>query len=165
MAYTTTRYQAQFALRLLDNIQTYLEASTVTALAEIDTTLRDFVDYRTPTPIVLNFPALFVSTSNEQMEQADDDSYIRGRVEMYIDIAVDGVDAYTLQRSILKYTLAVDRVLRTMTVADLLGGVTTSTVTEPVWEVTEHQFGILRQNDTIYRMDSRIILAVQLLER
>ena len=45
------------------------------------------------------------------------------------------------------------------------GGVTTSTVTEPVWEVTEHQFGILRQNDTIYRMDSRIILAVQLLER
>jgi hypothetical protein len=165
MAYTTTRYQAQFALRILDNIQAYLEASTVTALAEIDTTLRNFVDYRTPTPIVLNFPALFVSTSNEQMEQADDDSYIRGRVEMYIDIAVDGVDAYTLQRSILKYTLAVDRVLRTMTVADLLGGVTTSTVTEPVWEVTEHQFGILRQNDTIYRIDSRIILAVQLLER
>jgi hypothetical protein len=165
MAYTTTRYQAQFALRLIDNIQTYLEASTATALAEIDATLRNFVDYRTPTPIVLNFPALFVSTSNEQMEQADDDSYIRGRVEMYIDIAVDGVDAYTLQRSILKYTLAVDRVLRTMTVADLLGGVTTSTVTEPVWEVTEHQFGILRQNDTIYRMDSRIILAVQLLER
>lgn len=165
MAYTTTRYQAQFALRILDNIQAYLEASTATALAEIDATLRNFVDYRTPTPIVLNFPALFVSTSNEQMEQADDDSYIRGRVEMYIDIAVDGVDAYTLQRNILKYTLAVDRVLRTMTVADLLGGVTTSTVTEPVWEVTEHQFGILRQNDTIYRMDSRIILAVQMLER
>ena len=165
MAYTTTRYQAQFALRIIDNIQAYLEASTATALAEIDATLRNFVDYRTPTPIVLNFPALFVSTSNEQMEQADDDSYIRGRVEMYIDIAVDGVDAYTLQRSILKYTLAVDRVLRTMTVADLLGGVTTSTVNEPVWEVTEHQFGILRQNDTIYRMDSRIILAVQMLER
>ena len=165
MAYTTTKYQAQFALRIIDNIQAYLEASTATALAEIDATLRDFVDYRTPTPIVLNFPALFVSTSNEQMEQADDDSYIRSRVEMYIDIAVDGVDAYTLQRSILKYTLAVDRVLRTMTVADLLGGVTTSTMTEPVWEVTEHQFGILRQNDTIYRMDSRIILAVQLLER
>lgn len=165
MAYTTTRYQAQFALRIIDNIQAYLEASTATALAEIDATLRNFVDYRTPTPIVLNFPALFVSTSNEQMEQADDDSYIRSRVEMYIDIAVDGVDAYTLQRSILKYTLAVDRVLRTMTVADLLGGVTTSTVTEPVWEVTEHQFGILRQNDTIYRIDSRIILAVQLLER
>jgi hypothetical protein len=106
-----------------------------------------------------------VSTSNEQLEQSDDDSHIRGRIEFFIDIAVDGVDAYTLQRTILKYTLAVDRVLRTMTVTDLLGGVTTSTVTEPVWEVTEHQFGILRQNDTIYRLDSRIILAVQMLER
>jgi hypothetical protein len=165
MAYTTTRYQAEFALRILDNIQAFLEASTATALAEIDATLRDFTDFRTPTPIVLNFPALFVSTSNEQLEQSDDDSHIRGRVEFYIDIAVDGVDAYTLQRTILKYTLAVDRVLRTMTVVDLLGGVTTSTVTEPVWEVTEHQFGILRQNDTIYRLDSRIILAVQMLER
>lgn len=165
MAYTTTRYSAQFGLRILDNIQAFLEASTATALAEVDNTLRDFTDFRTPTPIVLNFPALFVSTSNEQLEQSDDDSHIRGRVEFYIDIAVDGVDAYTLQRTILKYTLAVDRVLRTMTVVDLLGGVTTSTVTEPVWEVTEHQFGILRQNDTIYRLDSRIILAVQMLER
>jgi hypothetical protein len=165
MAYTTTRYSAEFGLRILDNIQAFLEASTATALAEIDATLRDFTDFRTPTPIVLNFPALFVSTSNEQLEQSDDDSHIRGRIEFYIDIAIDGVDAYTLQRTILKYTLAVDRVLRTMTVADLLGGVTTSTVTEPVWEVTEHQFGILRQNDTIYRLDSRIILAVQMLER
>ncbi len=165
MAYTTTRYQAQFALRILDNIQAFIEASTATAIAEIDATLRDFTNFRTPTPIVLNFPALFVSTSNEQLEQSDDDSHIRGRIEFFIDIAVDGVDAYTLQRTILKYTLAVDRVLRTMTVTDLLGGVTTSTVTEPVWEVTEHQFGILRQNDTIYRLDSRIILAVQMLER
>jgi hypothetical protein len=165
MAYTTTRYSAEFGLRILDNIQAFIEASTATALAEIDATLRDFTDFRTPTPIVLNFPALFVSTSNEQLEQSDDDSHIRGRIEFYIDIAIDGVDAYTLQRTILKYTLAVDRVLRTMTVADLLDGVTTSTVTEPVWEVTEHQFGILRQNDTIYRLDSRIILAVQMLER
>ena len=64
MAYTTTRYSAQFALRLIDNIQTYLEASTATALAEIDGTLANFVDYRTPTPIILNFPALFVSMSS-----------------------------------------------------------------------------------------------------
>lgn len=165
MAYTTTRYSAQFALRLIDNIQAYLEASTATALAEIDNTLVNFVDYRTPTPIILNFPALFVSMSSEQMEQSDDDSYIRARNEIYIDIAVDGVDAYTLQRTILKYTLAVDRVLRTMTVADLLGGNTTNLVSEPVWEVTEHQYGVLRQGDTIYRMDSRIILVVQTLER
>ena len=47
MAYTTTRYSAQFALRLIDNIQAYLEASTATALAEIDGTLANFVDYRT----------------------------------------------------------------------------------------------------------------------
>ena len=74
MAYTTTRYSAQFGLRILDNIQAFIEASTATALAEIDATLRDFTDFRTPTPIVLNFPALFVSTSNEQLEQSDDDS-------------------------------------------------------------------------------------------
>ena len=165
MAYTTTRYQAEWALRLIDNLQTYIEDSSATALAEIDATLADFTDYRTPTPIVLNFPALFISTSNEQMEQSDDDSHIRGRVEFYIDIAIDGVDAYALQRKILKYVIAVDRIIRTRTVADLIGGATTSYVSEPVWEVTEHQFGILRQNDTIYRMDARIIMTVQTFER
>lgn len=165
MPYTTSRYAAQFALRLLDNIQTYLEASSVTALTAIDSTLANFVDYRTPTPIVLNFPALFVSPSSNQLEQSDDDSHIRGRVEFFVDIAVDGQDAYTVMRKILKYTLAVDRILRTMAVSDILGGNTSSVVSEPVWEVTEHQFGVLRQGDTIYRMDSRVILVVQLLER
>lgn len=165
MPYTTTRYQAQWALRLIDNLQAYLEASLPTALAEIDATLPNVVDYRTPTPIALNFPALFVSTSNEQMEQSDDDSHIRGRVELYVDIAVDGVDAYALQRKILKYVVAIDRVIRTMAVADLLGGATTAYVSEPVWEVTEHQFGILRQSDTIYRSDARIILVIQTMER
>jgi hypothetical protein len=165
MAYTTSAYSAQFALRLLDNIQTYLEASTETALGQIDSTLADFVDYRTPTPIVLNFPALFVSTSAETLEQSDDDSHIRSRCEFYVDLAIDGLDSYRLQRSILKYTLAIDRLLRSMTVTDLLGADTTSLVSEPVWEVTEHQYGILRANDTIYRMDARLILVVQLLER
>ena len=64
MAYTATKYTAQFGLRLIDNLQAYLEASTATALAEIDATLPNFVDYRTPTPIILNFPALFISTSS-----------------------------------------------------------------------------------------------------
>ena len=165
MAYTTTKYTAQFGLRLIDNLQTYLEASTATALAEIDATLPNFVDYRTPTPIILNFPALFISTSSEQIEQSDDDAYLRSRVEFLIDIAIDGIDPYTLQRAILKYLLAVDRVLRTMTVTDLLGAATTSAVSEPIWEVTEHQLGTLRQGDTIYRMDARIILIIQNLER
>ena len=165
MAFTTTRYTAQFALRLISNLQTYLEASTGTALTAIDSTLANFVDYRTPTPIALNFPALFVSNSQQQLEQSDDDSYIRGRVEFFIDIAIDGVDAYTLQRNILKYALAVDRVCRTMDVSDLLGSNTTALVAEPIWEITEHQFGTLRQGDTIYRLDARIILVVQILER
>jgi len=164
VAYITSKYSAEFGLRILNNIQVYLEASTVTSLAEIDASLNNFVEYRTPTPITLNFPALFVSSAGQQLEQSDDDAYIKSNIEIYIDIAIDGIDAYTLQRSILKYTLAVDRVLRTMAISDLIGA-TSNTVTEPVWEVTEHQFGILRQNDTIYRTDSRIILNVQLLER
>ena len=98
------------------------------------------------------------------MEQSDDDSHIRSQTEFYIDIAVDGKDAYTLQRTILKYVLAIDRILRTMTVADLITAVS-STVSEPIWEVTEHQFGVLREQDTIYRIDARIILVVQMLER
>jgi hypothetical protein len=164
MAYTTTTYSARFANRLIDSLQTYLEASTATALAEIDTSLADFVDYQTPTPIVLNFPALFITTGGVAIEQSDDDSHLRSQTEFYIDIAIDGKDAYTLQRSILKYVLAVDRILRTMTVADLITA-TSSTVSEPIWEVTEHQFGVLRERDTIYRIDARIILIIQMLER
>ena len=60
MPFTTSKFGAQFGLRLIDNLQAYLEASTGTALTAIDATLPNFVDYRTPTPIVLNFPALFV---------------------------------------------------------------------------------------------------------
>jgi hypothetical protein len=112
----------------------------------------------------LNFPALFISTSAVALEQSDDDSHIRSRNEFYIDIAVDGKDAYTLQRTILKYVLAVDRVLRTMTPADLVTA-TSSTLSEPIWEVVEHQFGALRQGDTIYRMDARLVLVIQMLER
>lgn len=165
MAYVTSRYDAEFALRIIDNIQDYLEASSATALGEVDNGLANFVDYRTPTPIVLNFPALFISNSGIQIEQSADDAYLRSRIELFIDIAIDGIDSYALQRKILQYTLAVDRMLRSMTVADLLGGNTTSFVSEPIWEVIEHQFGVLRQSDTIYRMDSRVILVIQTLER
>jgi hypothetical protein len=164
MAFVTSTYSAQFAYRLIDAIQTVLERDTGTALTSIDNTLADFVDYQTPTPIVLNFPALYISVGSSAMEQSDDDSHIRSQHEIYIDIAVDGKDAYTLERTILKYVLAVDQVLRTMAAADLITA-TSSTVSEPIWEVTEHQFGLLRQGDTIYRKDARIVLIVQLLER
>lgn len=166
MAFTTSQYSAQFAYRLIDNLQTYLEASTATALAAIDADLDDFVDYRTPTPIVLNFPALFISTSSSRLEQSDDDSHITGLHEFYIDIAVTGVDTYTLQRTILKYVLAVDQCLRTMEVTDMISGVTSS-IGHPIWEVTDHQFGVLAADttNTIYRLDARLILVVQLLER
>jgi hypothetical protein len=82
-------------------------------------------------------------------------------------VALDGVDTYALQRSMLKYLLAIDRVIRSMTSTDLLGSNwnTGGIVTEPIWEVTGHQFGVLRQADTIYRLDARIVLVVQLLER
>lgn len=164
MAFATSIYAAEFALRLIDNIQTYLEASTGTALAAIDSDLSDFADYRTPTPIALNFPALFISTSGSVMQQADDDSHILGQHEFYIDVEVTGPDTYTLERTILKYVLAVDQCLRTMTATDLITSVT-SAVAKPVWEVTEHQFGILRQGDTIYRKAARVVLVVQMLER
>lgn len=164
MAFTTSTYSAQFAYRLIDSIQTVLERDTGTALTAVDSTLADFADYQTPTPIVLNFPALYISVGSSVMEQSDDDSHIKSQHEIFIDIAVDGKDAYTLERTILKYVLAVDQVLRTMTVADLITA-TSATVSEPIWEVTEHQFGLLRQGDTIYRKDARIVLIVQLLER
>jgi hypothetical protein len=167
MAYTTSQFGAQFGLRILDNLQSYLEASTGTALTAIDPALENFADYRTPTPIVLNFPALFVSSSNTTIEQSDDDSHLISEIELYIDVAIDGVDTYALQRSMLKYLLAIDRVIRSMTSTDLLGPNwnTGGIVTEPIWEVTGHQFGVLRQADTIYRLDARIVLVVQLLER
>lgn len=164
MAFTITAYSAQFAYRLIDNIQTYLEASTETALAAIDTDLSDFADYRTPTPIALNFPALFISTSGSVLSQSDDDSHILGQHEFYIDIEITGVDTYTLERTILQYVMAVDRCIRTMDVTDLISGVTSS-IGYPVWEVTEHQFGIIRQGDTIYRKAARVVMVVQLMER
>jgi hypothetical protein len=52
MAYTTSQFGAQFGLRILDNLQSYLEASTGTALTAIDPALPNFVDYRTPTPMI-----------------------------------------------------------------------------------------------------------------
>lgn len=166
--YLETKFDAQFSLRLLENIQQILERDTELAIRELDDTLDLFKEFKTPTLIALNFPALYVSVSGSQLAQSDDDDRVQGQHTFFVDVAVVGneADAFTLQPKLLKYVLACDRVLRTMTASDLTGGVT-SAVGQPAWEVTEHQFGALRglEGSTILRLDARLVLVVQLLER
>lgn len=165
MPFTASKYQAQFAQLILDRVQVVLERDVNTALAAIDATLDAVRDFDTPTPIALNFPAIYLEPDSSRLRQADDDSHIGEEHELLVNLAIVGKDPDALKRAIVKYVRAIDQVLRTMTDADITGGVT-SAIGKAVWEVTEHRYGILRANEnTIYRKDAQLVLAVQIIER
>ena len=164
-----SKFQAEFAARLLDHLQAVLERDVNAALASIDGSLplfaeNDGIGFRTPTPIAVNFPALYLEPSQSALVQSADDSRVEEQHEFAINVALTGPDANTLKRQIVNYVLAIDQVLRSMSVTDLTGGLS-SAISKPTWEVTEHRYGVLRSNDTLYRRDAQLILVVQDFER
>lgn len=138
-----------------------------TALAAIDGTLEAIKDFETPIPIVLNFPAIYLEPDLSRVEQADDDSYLMMEHSLLVTLAIVAANPDTTKARIVKYVRAVDQVLRTMTVEDLIGSAPTSARRKPAWEVVEHRYGALTRNaeNTIYRRDAQLVLAVQILER
>lgn len=164
----TSKFSAEFAQGLMDNIQAVLESATIgpnAALAVIDNTLDVFVDFDTPTPITINFPALYLEPSTSKIEQSADDAYLKAEHEFLISLAIVGPEPDTLKKRINKYVRAVDQSLRGMTQTSLTGGVTT-TQAGAAWEVTQHRYGVLRETEnTIYRKDAQLVLVVQLIER
>lgn len=163
MAYVATKFDAQFAHRVLVNLTTLLERDANLALAEVDASLTAFRSYRIPVLITTQFPALFVGLDRVTAQQSDDDAYIRSEISFSIDLALVGSNAFDLQQQLAKYVLALDRVIRTAAATDLVGELS-STNSMPVWEVTEHSFQLLR-NDTTLRADASLTVVIQLLER
>lgn len=165
MAFTTTQFAAQFAGRLMENLQTVIERDTPTALRAIDADLDAPKDYATPISIALNFPAVYLEPDSSRLTQADDDSYITGEHSFVITLSIVGPTPNALKLNVVKYVRALDQVIRTATTDDLTDGVTSS-VGPPVWEVTEHRYGLLRAEDRgIYRWDAQLVIVFQLLER
>lgn len=163
MGYVATKFQAEFAHRVLGNLTTLLERDANLALAEVDDSLTVFRSYRIPVLITTQFPALFVSVERVMAQQSEDDSYIQSEITVSIDLALVGKDAFDLQGQLAKYVLALDRVIRTATAADLVGELS-ATKSQPVWEVTEHSFQLLK-NDTTLRADASLTVVIQLFER
>lgn len=163
MAYTTTKYQAQFAGRVLSNLTALLERDAETAVAEIDPELPPFKDFRTPTPIALKFPALFVNVERVEPVQSDDDSYIQQTQTYGVDVAIVGKDSYSLQAQIVNYVLAIDRIIRSATAADFVGELD-SKANGVVWEVTAHDY-LISKAETTLRADARLTVVIQLFER
>jgi hypothetical protein len=164
MAFVTSKFAAGFAQTVLDNIQTVLERDCNTALAAIDANLTTFADYKTPLPLLLNFPALYLEPGHTEIQQSDDDSHLMQEHELLIGFSLVDADADALKAKLVKYVRAIDQVLRTMSDDDLTGGITSS-VGKAVWEVTEHTYGPLRGKDTIYRRDAQLVLKIQIMER
>lgn len=167
-------FDAQFAGRVLDNIQTVLERDVNTRVAAIDATLdlfsavaSEYLGFRVPTEISLNFPCCYLEPSQSDLAQSADDDRVEQEHEFIVSLAVTGPDDYTLQRRVVKYVRAIDEALRRMSVADLIGSAPTSALRKPVWEVTQHRYGVTRQltGQTIYRRDAQLVLTVQTLER
>lgn len=163
MAYTSTKFQALFAARILPALTVLLERDANVALAEVDRTLEKFRSFRTPTPITTNFPALFVEMSRAELAQSADDSRIDEQHTVEIALAIVGKDAFTVQQRMAQYVLAVDRALRAATADDLLGGVTSQT-SGLVLEVTAHDYQLFRV-DSVLRADAVLTLVVQFFER
>lgn len=162
MAYEGRKFEAEFESRMLVRLTELLERDTKDALAEAGIT-EPFADFRTPTPIALNFPALFVSFDRAQIAQSDDDTHVAGEYTFTVDVSLIGADAFTVQEQLTRYLLAIDRVIRAASVEDLTGGVTQS-VSKPVWEVTEHTSALFRVDSTVLRADGSLTIVIQLLE-
>lgn len=163
-----TKFAAEFAQGLLDRIQVVLESATIganPALAVIDAALDPFVDFDTPIPKAINFPALYLEPSQSKLEQSEDDSHIKGEHEFIITLAIVANEPDVVKKRIGKYLRAVDQALRTMSAADLATAVTSSKA-RPAWEVTEHRYGaIFEDENTIYRKSAQLLFVVQILER
>ena len=169
----TTKYSADFAAGILSNVQVVLERDINDALSEIDGTLPAIIDWTTPIEIALSFPCLYLEPSDTDAEQADDDSYLKEEHQLIVSVAIVGgqSDVDALKSQITKYVKAIDRVLRSMSIVDLTGGLN-SAKARPVWEVTQHRYSKLRGNagsgeqmPTIFRRDAQLLLTVQILER
>lgn len=163
----TPKFAAQFQRRILDNVQAVLVRDVNTALAAIDATLAAVVDFVTPVPIALNFPALYLEPNSSAMKQSDDDSYIEEAHQLLISLSIVGATPDVLKSAIVKYVQAIDQVLRSMSVPDLIGSQPTSAVRKPAWEVLGHNFSAIRANadNTIYRRDAQVVFVVEILER
>lgn len=167
-------FAAQFAQRLLDNIQARLEANANTQVAAVDSALALFsteldshdqaIGFNTPTEIATNFPCLYLEPSSVKLDQAEDDLSIRQQHEMAISLSITGPDANTLKGQIVKYVTALDRCIRQMTPTQLTGGITNA-VSGVAWEVTEHRYGVITTDRTIYRRDAQLVLVIQDFER
>lgn len=162
MAYEGRKFAAEFESRMLGRLTALLERDTKDALTEAGIK-EPFADFRTPTPIALNFPALFVSFDRSAIVQSDDDTHVAGEYTFTVDIALTGADAFELQQRMTLYLLAVDRVIRAASVEDLTGGVT-QLVSKPAWEVTEHTSALFRVDSTVLRADGSLTIVIQLLE-
>lgn len=163
MGYIATKFDAQFAGRVLSNLTTLLERDTEAATLELDDTLPLFKSFRTPTPIALNFPALFVNVERVELVQSDDDSYIQQTQTYGVDVAIVGKDGFELQQQMTKYVLVIDRVIRSAKPADLVGELTDA-VSKPAWEVTAHDY-LISETKTALRADARLTVTIQFLER
>ena len=168
MPFTTSKYSAEFLQTLMANVQTVLERDANTALAAIDNTLATFADYTTPNAIATVFPCLYLEPSRSELEQSQDDSYITEQHEMVVTVSIVApvASASALTPRITKYTRAIDQVLRSASVADLVTSLSAAK-RKPAWEVTRHTYGPLRGNDagSTFRRDSQILFVVQTLER
>ena len=164
MAYSTTKFDAQFMFLVLSRVQTVLERDANTAVAEwADTSLEPFLEFQTPLEIVTRFPALYVAPVSTKADQAQDDLSIKSAHQIAVGVAVVGETHEIVKTRMIKYLVAIDRVLRTMTISDLMDGVSQAKG-EPAWEVTEHQYGLLYQEAGAYRRDASLTLEIHIRE-
>lgn len=164
MAYTTKKFATDFALTLYDNILSVIERDMTTALAELDATQEPVVEYEMPSFATNVFPSMFLEISRSTLEQSDDDAYIKETHEFLLTVAITGTTWVEAQDRVLKYVVAVDRVLRTMTNADLTDGVT-QLVAHAAWEVVEHLYSGIISTDRMMRKDAAIRFVVEIIRR
>lgn len=115
-------FQTQFLLPLVGNLQTILEERLPDAIIAIDPELAPIVETRTPLQLAERFPAWFIKAVGADLEQADDDGKIAAVYELTVTLGAIGADAWQIQQDVLRYGIALDRVIRQMTATDWKGG-------------------------------------------
>lgn len=157
------KFNATLESTLIDNILALVTRDMKLALDHFYAAdaLPDFKEKTLGAFLSLNFPALMIDPTGNDISQADDDSRLDNVLRVALFIAVTDTDESKTTRRLMKYLGCLDSVLRSAAHTDYTSGTGMFVLTT---EVT-HQYGPLGKGNGYYMRPASLTLQLKYSER
>ena len=109
--------------------------------------LPDFAERTVGIVFNLTFPTFNIDPERSGPQQSADGSWVDDTFKVGMFLAVEDPDAPTATRKAMKYTAALESILRNASVTDYTGGITPGLIFALTWEVS-YDYGVIGKNKT-----------------